>query len=186
MSRALVIIDIQRDYFPGGAFPLVAPEAAATAAARVLEAFRAAGEPIVHVRHVWDAPDATFMRPGTEGIEIHESVAPAPGEPVLDKTEPNAFLGTDLEERLDALAPDEVVVLGMMTSMCIDSTVRAAAERGHAVRVVADACAAPDLAFGDLALPGAQVHATFLAALADGFAAITTADDLIRAMRRIG
>ena len=81
MTRGLVIVDIQRDYFPGGAYPLVEPEAAAGAARRVLDHFRAEGEPVVHLQHVWDAPDATFMRPGTDGVEIHPEVAPADGEP---------------------------------------------------------------------------------------------------------
>lgn len=76
MARGLLIVDIQRDYFPGGAYPLVGPEPAAAAAQRVLEAFRSSGEPVIHLRHLWDAPEATFMRPGTDGIEIHPSVAP--------------------------------------------------------------------------------------------------------------
>ena len=62
MSRALVIVDIQNDYFPGGAHPLVGPETAAANAQQLLEAFRAGGEPLIHVQHVWDAPDASFMR----------------------------------------------------------------------------------------------------------------------------
>ena len=176
MSRALLIVDIQNDYFPGGAYPLVDPEQAAAAAAHVLAAFRASGEPVLHMQHVWDAPDAAFMRPGTPGIEIHESVAPAAGEPVLQKTEPNSFLGTDLAERLEALGVEQLVVAGMMTSMCVDSTVRAAAERGLAVQLVHDACAAPDLEFGGAAIPGAQVHAAFVAALADGFAEPVASD----------
>lgn len=170
MSRTLLIVDIQNDYFPGGAYPLVGPDEAAAAAARVLAAFRASGEPVIHVQHVWDAPDAPFMRPGTRGIEIHEAVAPRGDEPVMRKTEPNAFLGTDLDERLAALGADELVVVGMMTSMCIDSTVRSAAERGLSVRLVHDACAAPDLELGGRMIPGAQVHAAFAAALGDGFA----------------
>ena len=78
--RGLLIIDIQRDYFPGGAFPLVEPEAAAEAAARALDRFREDGEPIVHVQHIWDAPDAPFFKKGTAGTEIHPLVAPADGE----------------------------------------------------------------------------------------------------------
>ena len=77
MQRALVIVDIQNDYFPGGANPLDGPEAAAANAARLLQRFRAAGDQVVHLKHVWDAPDATFMRPGTPGVEIHDSVTPA-------------------------------------------------------------------------------------------------------------
>src|SRR5690242_3830958 len=123
--QTLLIIDIQRDYFPGGAYPLVGPEAAAGQARRVLDAFRAAGQPGIHMKHVWDAPDAEFMRPGTEGIEIHPTVAPAEGELVLEKTTPNSFVGTELEEELRQRETKELVVTGMMSSMCVDATVRA-------------------------------------------------------------
>lgn len=177
MSRALLIVDIQNDYFPGGAYPLVAPEAAADATAKLLAAFRASGETVIHMRHVWDAPEASFMRPGTYGVEIHHSVAPIDGEVVLQKSEPNSFLGTGLADTLDAQGVDHLVVAGMMTSMCIDSTVRAAADRGLNVQLVHDACAAPDLEFGATLVPGAQVHAAFVAALGDGFAELVSVDD---------
>lgn len=179
MTRALLIIDIQNDYFPGGAYPLVGADAAAESAARALAAFRASGDPVLHVQHVWDAPDALFMRPGTPGVEIHAAVRPRDGEAVLQKSEPNAFLGTDLAARLAALAPDELAVAGMMTSMCVDSTVRATAERGLSVRVLHDACAAPDLEFGGVRVPGDAVHAAFVAALADGFAAVSSVDEYL-------
>src|SRR5919201_270211 len=178
-SRALLIIDIQRDYFPGGAYPLVEPDAAATEARRVLDSFRAAGHPVIHMRHVWDAPDAEFMRPGTEGIEIHPTVAPADGELVLEKTSPNSFVGTPLEEELRQRDPDELVVAGMMSSMCVDATVRAAADLGFAPTVVHDACAAPNLQFNGMDVPGAAVHAAFMAALADGYADVTSASELL-------
>ena len=176
MSRALVVVDIQNDYFPGGAFPLSEPEAAAVAARKVLDAFRAAGEPVLHLQHVWDAPDAEFMRPGTPGVEIHPEVAPADGEPVITKDAPNGFLRTPLEERLRALGTDEIVVVGMMTSMCVDATVRAGSDLGFGVTVVHDACAAPDLEFGGVTVPAASVGAAFLAALADGYASVVGSD----------
>ena len=156
MARTLLIIDIQRDYFPGGAYPLVEPEAAAEAARRVLERFREAGEPVIHMKHVWDAPDAEFMRPGTEGIEIHPDVAPAEGELVLEKENPNAFLHTPLEAELRSRDAEELVVAGMMSSMCVDATVRAAADLGFSPTVVHDACAAPDLEFGGVQVPGGR------------------------------
>src|ERR1700710_2832000 len=154
MSRALLIIDIQNDYFPGGANPLVAPEAAAANASRVLEAFRATGEPVVHLQHVWDAPDASFMKPGTRGVEIHAAVTPADGEPVLQKAEPNGFVGTELEAELHDRDVDELVIAGMMSSMCVDATVRAAVDLGFSATVVHDACAAPDLEFAGEKIPG--------------------------------
>ena len=106
-----MIIDIQRDYFPGGAYPLVEPEAAAASARRVLDSFREAGEPVIHVKHVWDAPDAEFMRPGTEGVEIHPEVSPAEGEPVVEKSNPNAFLDTRLPAALRERAAGEQAAL---------------------------------------------------------------------------
>jgi nicotinamidase-related amidase len=180
-TRALLIIDIQRDYFPGGAYPLVEPEAAAEQARRVLDTFREAGDPVIHMKHVWDAPDAAFMRPGTEGIEIHSEVAPNDGELVLEKTTPNSFVGTPLEEELRQRDPDQLVVTGMMSSMCVDATVRAAADLGFSPTVIHDACAAPDLEFNGVDVPGAAVHAAFMAALADGYAEVTSAAELLEA-----
>ena len=178
MTRALLIVDIQNDYFPGGAYPLHEPEAAAAAARSVLEGFRASGEPVVHVRHVWDEPDAPFMRPGTAGVEINEAVAPAPGEPVIEKEAPNAFLRTGLERELRARGVEELVVCGMMTSMCVDATVRAAADLGFSVTLVHDACAAPTLSFGGTDVPAPAVGAAFLAALGDGYATVVSSADL--------
>jgi nicotinamidase-related amidase len=178
MSRAYLIIDVQRDYFPGGAYPLVAPEAAAQAARRVLDAFRASGETILHLKHVWDAPDAAFMRPGTEGIEIHPLVAPAAGEQVIEKTEPNGFIGTPLESTLREAGIDSLVVAGMMSSMCVDATVRAAVDLGFKATVVHDACAAPDLTYEGMQIPGLSVHGAFMAALADGYATLVGSEDV--------
>jgi nicotinamidase-related amidase len=171
--RGLLVVDIQNDYFPGGANPLAGPEAAAENARVLLDAARAAGTPVVHLRHVWDEPDALYMKPGTPGVEIHPAVAPVAGEPVFDKAFPNGFLGTPLGEHLRSAGIDELVVCGMMTSMCVDATVRAAVDLGHTVTLAHDACATMDLEFGGRTIPAADVHAAFLAALADGYAEVT-------------
>ncbi|MEO8289717.1 MAG: cysteine hydrolase family protein [Gaiellaceae bacterium] len=180
MARALVIVDIQKDYFPGGAHPLEGPELAAAAARRLLEAFRTAGEPVVHVRHVWDEEDATFMRPGTDGVDIHPTVAPLDGETVITKTHPNSFRETALHDHLRAAGVEELVVCGMMTSMCVDATVRAAVDLGFDTTVAHDACATRELEFDGRAIPAVSVHAAFLAALADGYAAVVATDDIAR------
>jgi nicotinamidase-related amidase len=178
VGRALVIVDIQKDYFPGGAHPLEAPEAAASAERRVLEAFRASGDPVVHVRHVWDEEEATFMRPETEGVDIHPDVAPAEGELVIAKEHPNGFRETLLEHELRARGVDSLVVCGMMTSMCVDATVRAAVDLGFDTTVVHDACATGDLQFDGRSVPAPEVHAAFLAALGDGYATVVSSDEI--------
>ncbi len=179
MARALVLVDIQRDYFPGGAFPLVEPEAAATAARAVLDGFRASGELVVHVFHVSTDPDASFFRPGTPGLAFHPSVEPAEGEVVLEKHRPNSFIDTGLQDVLADAGVTELVIAGMMSSMCIDSTTRAAHELGYRNTVVSDACAAPDLHHGETVVPGAAVHAAFMAALDGSFATVTESSSLV-------
>jgi nicotinamidase-related amidase len=178
MTRALVLVDIQRDYFPGGAFPLVEPEAAVTAARTVLDTFRATGELVVHVFHVSQGPDASFFRPGTPGLDFHPSVAPAEGEVVLEKHRPNSFIDTGLRDVLDDADVTELVIVGMMSSMCIDSTTRAAHELGYRNTVIADACTAPDLRHGNTVVPGATVHAAFMAALDGSFATVVESGSL--------
>lgn len=178
MARALVIVDIQNDYFPGGRHELVGSEQAAASAARVLDHFRSAGDPIFHVQHVWEGDGAEFFEPGTEGVEIHEAVRPADGEPVVQKRHPNSFRDTDLEQRLRTAGVTDVVVVGMMTSMCVDATVRAAADLGFGCTVVGDACATLDLEFQGRTIPAASVQGAFLAALGDGYATVTSADDV--------
>jgi nicotinamidase-related amidase len=178
VSRALLLIDIQRDYFRDGRHPLVGSDGAADAASSVLAGFRARSEPIVHVQHSWDEPEAAYLRPGTPGFAHDDRVAPAGDEPVVVKQAPNAFIGTDLEQRLRGDGIDQLVVAGMMTSMCVDATVRAAVDLGFGVTVVGDACAAPNLEHAGVRVPGEQVHAAFLAALADGYAEVVEAESL--------
>lgn len=180
MTRVLVLIDLQLDYFPGGRFPLVDPDHAVDVAGEVLEHFRDRGEPIVHIQHVWDAPDAAFMQPGTPGVEIHPRVRPAGSEPVVRKAYPNSFRETELAEVLASLEATDLVVVGMMSSMCVDATVRAAADLGFEVTVVQDGCAAPNLSFGGVDIPGTSVHAAFMAALQDSYATVLDAAELLR------
>ena len=179
MTTALLVIDIQRDYFDGGAMRLPRAEAAASQAAQVLSSYRSAGSLVVHLQHVWDAPDATFMIPGTPGVEIHPDAAPRDGEPVLTKELPNGFIGTDLEKLLREHGITALTIAGMMTNMCVDATARAASDLSFEVTVVHDACAAADLEFGDVSVPADQVHAAFMAALADAYATVVSADELV-------
>lgn len=177
MPDTLILIDIQRDYFPGGRFPLVGPEAAAERAAVLLRSFRDRGLPVIHVRHESLGADAGFLAAGTDGARPHPAVEPAGDEIVVTKHHPNAFRETDLADRLAAGSP--LVVAGMMTSMCVDATVRAASDRGYSVTVAGDACAAPDLEYVGTRVAGADVHAAFLAALGSAYAEVRTVDEII-------
>lgn len=163
-ATALVLIDVQDDYFPGGKFPLPHAAAAGERAAALLETARGRGVPVVHVQHQDPDPDS-FLAAGTDGARLHENVTPAEGEPVVEKQAPNAFLGTTLTDDLDAIGAKRLIVAGMMSNMCVDATVRAALDAGFAVTVAHDACAAADIEFDGRHVPADDVHAAFLGAL---------------------
>lgn len=164
-QSALLLIDLQNDYFPGGRFELFEADAAVAKARLALDHARATGLPVIHVRHESTRPGSTFFLPGTDGAAIHPAVAPIPGETVVLKHFPNSFRETDLQARLTALGVRHLVVAGMMTNMCLDATVRAAFDLGYTATVLHDACAARQLAFEGTPIPAPQVHGAFLAAL---------------------
>ena len=179
-DTALVIIDIQNDYFPGGAMELEGAEAAGAKAGAALAAFRAKKLPVFHVRHLSVRPGATFFIPGTPGAEIHPSVAPAAGEAVIEKNFPNSFRATGLKQRLDDAGIKHLVVAGMMTQMCVDSSVRAAADLGYRVTLLSDACATRAQSFGGESVPAGQVQRAFLAALNGLFAKVQPTDEYLK------
>jgi len=177
-EHALVIIDIQNDYFPGGKMELEGAEAAAGNAGRALEQFRNKRLPIFHVRHRSTRQGATFFIPGTAGVEIHERVRPNSGERVIEKNFPNSFRATGLDQVLKAAGVTELVVAGMMTHMCVDASVRQAADLGYKVTLLGDACATRAQSFGGESVPARQVHAAFLAALNGFYAKVIPTHEL--------
>ena len=108
-ERALVIIDIQNDYFPGGKMELEGADAAAAKAARAIAKFRDQRLPLIHVRHLSVRPGSTFFILGTAGAEIHEQVRPRQGEKEIEKNFPNSFRGTDLDQALKESGTKELV-----------------------------------------------------------------------------
>jgi nicotinamidase-related amidase len=179
MTTALLLVDIQNDYFPGGAMALVGMDAAADNAARLLAGFRDRGAPRLHVQHLSARPGATFFLPGTPGAEHEARVAPAPGEVVISKHFPNAFRDTGLLEALRAGGVEALVIAGAMSHLCIDATTRAAFDLGFDCTVAADACATRDLAWQGQTVPAAQVHAAFMAALTVPYAKVVSTDELL-------
>lgn len=184
MNTALILIDIQKDYFPGGRMELAGPIEASEAASRLLTAFRERGLPIVHIQHIAAREGATFFVPSTEGINFHENVNPLPDETVIVKHYPNSFRETSLSSTLEAQKIDQIVVCGMMSHMCIDATVRAAFDKGYNCIVAHDACAARNLAFGDVAVSAEQVHAGFMAALSSLYAKVIKADEVLDLLQK--
>ncbi|MFG4003305.1 cysteine hydrolase family protein [Flavobacterium aquidurense] len=181
MSKALIVIDIQNDYFENGAMELTGSLEASEKAKLMIENFRSENLPVIHVQHLSVAPDAFFFLPETEGVKIHNNVEPLVGEKVITKYYPNSFRDTDLLEHLESLKITELVFVGMMTQMCVDATVRAAKDFGFECTVIGDACATRDLEVNNRSVSAADVQTSFLAGLSFFYADIKDTADYLSA-----
>ena len=143
MSKALLVIDVQNDYFPGGGFPLWNAEAALERVEQAIALARGAGAPVILIQHVADnsAGPAPFFNEGTCGVELHPRVlAAAPDAPVVVKSFADGFVGTTLADTLSRLGVTEIVVCGMMTQNCVTHTAISKSAEKYAVTVLTDAC----------------------------------------------
>ncbi len=175
-NTALVLVDIQNDYFEGGMWPVDKMLEVSSNAARLLENARTKGHAIFHIHHEIPSDEAPFFRPGSPGAEIHSSVAPKGDEPTILKHRPNSFQDTSLRADLEAKGVTEVIVCGAMSQMCIDATARAAADFGYEVTVVEDACGAKEQEFNGQDVPAPVVQAAFMAPLAMLYARVIDTD----------
>ena len=176
-KHALVVIDLQNDYYPGGDWTLHNIDAATTNASKVLAETRSKGDLVVHVHHEFQSDEAPFFKPNTYGAQIHESVSPEDGELTVLKHYVNAFKDTQLKSIMDENGITQITFIGAMSHMCIDAAARAASDFGYQVTVVEDACASRDLDFNGETIPAAQVHSAYMSALSFAYADITTTQE---------
>ena len=179
MESALLLIDIQNDYFPGGKMEVPGSRQASLMAKKALEHFRSRGLPVIHVQHIAARLGATFLVPNTEGVQIHEHVKPLPGEVLVQKHYPNSFRDTRLLDHVKENGLGKLVICGMMTHMCVDASVRAAFDHGCSCVVLSDACAARGLSHQGVDVPAEFVHAAFMSALGSVYARVLDTDDFL-------
>lgn len=179
-KRAIVSVDLQNFYLASGQLPLTGIDEAVANAARVIGAARDRKEPVIHVRHEL-LPDTPLYVPNNPADEIIDGVAPVEGEEVVVKHYANSFRDTRLKQVLDAQNIDTLIVVGAMSHMCVQAIARAASDLGYGVTVVHDACATTDLEFDGTVVPAAHVHAASMAALAFGYATVTSTAEWLSA-----
>jgi nicotinamidase-related amidase len=184
MNNCLILVDLQNDYFPGGKMELVGIKEATANAQMLLDEFRKAKLPVIHIRHISAYPGATFFLPETDGAKINHMVAPQEGEIVVVKNFPNSFLGTPLLDMLKEEKPDKLVICGAMSHMCIDATTRAAFDLGFSCIVAEDACATRDLIFKSKTIKAADVHASFMAALSAPYAKVISTAEAMESKKK--
>ncbi len=179
MNTALLIIDVQNDYFPGGKMELINSTGAGLKIKNLIQHFRIKSVPVIHIRHISARPGAVFFLPDTAGAEFHENVKPASGEKIFVKNYPNSFRETGLDQYLKDNGISKLVIAGMMTHMCIDTTVRAAYDLGYECIVVSDCCATKNLFINGINVTADNVQNSFLAALNGIFSKVLTTDEIL-------
>jgi nicotinamidase-related amidase len=180
MNTALLLLEIQNDYFPNGRIPLDKSSEASAKAQSALQAFRTKKFPVIHVQHISTHPDAAYMLPCTKGAEFHANVAPVKGETIIKKHYPNSFKDTGLLNHLIKNQINHLVICGMMTHLTIDATVRAAYDLGFTCTVLHDACATRQLEFNHTTISEQNVQAAFLAAFQPTYANVLSTEDYLQ------
>lgn len=168
-KSALLLIDIQNFYFPGGRLALENPETAGMNAGLILQRFRENEALIIHVRHEFEP-----------GGEIHEYVKPTEEEMVISKNQVNAFIGTELLLTLEENGVEQLIICGMQTHMCVEAAVRAAHDFGYKCILVEDACATRPLQYNDKIISAANVHNSTLSTLQGNYAIVVSTDELLK------
>ncbi|MTD41854.1 isochorismatase family protein [Erwinia sp. CPCC 100877] len=178
MKQALVIIDVQNDYFPNGKMALHEPENALAEIQKLEAYFNKNNYPIIYVQHIKENPQAAFFGRDTLGARLHSGLAATDRSIIIEKHYPNSFIDTSLQATLTDLAVEQVVITGMMTQMCVDSTTRASKELGFQPILIADATATKTLTFAGTSVSAQAVEAAFLSALSN-FAEVLSAEEFL-------
>jgi len=191
MSRALIVIDVQESFRQDRLWDAISDPGIAAKVGRLVEAARAQGDLVVWVLHA-EAGSGTVFDPASGHVRLIDGLAARDGEPVITKTSHNAFTTTNLQQVLTAHGVTEVLVCGIRTEQCCETTARVASDFGYGVTFVTDATAtspiehrdAPpgrsmaDIVADPLTLPVADVIARTEYALAGRFATIATVAEL--------
>lgn len=155
MKKALLVIDLQNDYFPGGKFPLWNTEATLANIERAIAAAREKDIPVIHIQHIADPAMgiAPFFNEGTEGAEIHPRILEAaPDAPVVVKRFADGFVETDLEKTLSELGVTDLLICGMMTQNCVTHTAISTSAEKYNVSILTDCCTTVDAMIHNIAL----------------------------------
>lgn len=177
-STALIVIDVQQGFDHPRWGARNNPDAEANVA-RLLAAWRESERPVFHIQHLSTDEDSP-LQPGQPGVEIKEIVRPLWHEPVITKRVNSAFIGTDLEARLRQRGIQTLVICGLTTNHCVETTTRMAGNLGFATYLVGDACATFDRVGPDgVTYPAEQIHAVSLASLHGEFATVQTTDEIL-------
>jgi len=183
-QRALLVIDVQNEYFPGGALPVTYPEATLPRILEAMEAAAASAVPVVVVRHTEPPGEGAFEH-GTAGWALRPEIQEQHHDLLVDKRLPGSFTDTDLEAFLRTHHVDTVAVAGYMSQMCCDTTARQAAHLGLNVEFLSDATGTLDVENEAGRVEAAALHNAVLVTQQSGFAKVLSTGEWIEDLPRI-
>jgi len=172
-KTALLVIDVQDFYFPGGDMELKNPEIAAANTVRLIDRSRESRIEVIFIKHKYEP-----------GGNIYKTIVPTKFERVYTKTKINSFIGTDLRAYLEERDIGSLVICGMQTHMCVEAATRAAVDLGYTCTVVHDACATRDLSFGDKIVSAEDVHLSTLSTL-KSYAKVVSTDEFLESVNSL-
>jgi nicotinamidase-related amidase len=180
-KRALIVIDVQGEYFAQGALPISDPPSGTSLAniGRAMDAASVSGVPVIVVRHGSSADGADSFVPGSDGWQLHPEVERRSRDHLIEKELPGSFTGTSLGDVLDDAGIDTVSITGYMTHMCVDTTARQAAHRGMSVEILRDATGTLSLENSGGSASGEELHRATLVAQGQFFADVLDTDEWI-------
>jgi nicotinamidase-related amidase len=161
MTRALIVIDVQREYFDG-ALPIRHPVGHLDSILRVMDEAAKAHIPTAVVRHHQPDPDSPIFQLNSEMWQLHPEVESRPRDTLIDKQLPGSFTNTDLDSWLKSTGADTVCIAGYMTQMCCDTTARQAFHRGYGVEFLNDATGTLDVENEAGKVSAEQLHEAIL------------------------
>lgn len=177
MKRALIVVDVQNEYFEGGALPISYPPNSFSRIKEAIEEAQKAGILVVFVQHASLKENAGAFVRGSHLWEFHDDIKKLTPDLVIEKNHASSFVGTDLNWRLRTLGIDTVTIVGYMTQNCCDATARDASQLGYNVEFLSDANGT--LAFSNNAgeVSAEELHRSFLVAQAFGFSRVLSLDE---------
>lgn len=182
MKEALIIVDVQNDYFPGGKLPTWRPVETANEIKKIMEKFRQDGKEVIHVAHHMSPEHEKvmdFLIKGTRGAEIHEIVKPLDTEKIIYKNYADSFVATDLKEYLLSKGIETVIVVGMMIHNCVNATAYSGTDEGFKTIVVAEAVNTFDQEIFGEVIPAETIWKSFLAGIKFAYAQVNKVDDIL-------
>ena len=182
MKRALLVIDVQNEYFAGGAMPVSHPPDSLRAITEAMDGAAENGVPIVVIQHGTENPEAKAFVKGSRGWRLKGEVDVRRRTVVIEKTMPGSFTGTNLEAWMKENSVDTLAITGYMTQLCCDTTARQAVHLGYKVEFLSDATGTLDISNSAGAVKAEELHRAILVSQQARFSKVVTTEEWINSL----